>query len=61
MVQLGIDQATWEAPVYFCDPWPLAFHILGQEGFLQWFKVTFRAAHHHVEVMPEQGLIDGRP
>ncbi len=54
-IQLGIEGATWNAPVYFCDPWPLAFHILGQEGFLQWFKVTVRAAHYQVDVVPEQG------
>jgi len=27
-VQLTLGDTTWEAPVWFCDPWPLAFHLL---------------------------------
>jgi hypothetical protein len=30
--------------VWFCDPWPLAFHLLDQEGFFRWFDVRRRAA-----------------
>jgi hypothetical protein len=41
---------TWEAPVWFCDPWPLAFHLLGQEGFFRWFDVRLRAAAYEMEI-----------
>jgi hypothetical protein len=52
-VQLAIDRMTWEAPVWFCDPWPLAFHLLGQEGFFRWFDVRVRAAVSEIEIKPE--------
>jgi hypothetical protein len=54
-VQLRIGDAAWEAPVSFCDPWPPAFHVLGQEGFLRWFEVTIRAAHYTLELTLETG------
>lgn len=52
-VQLTLGDVTWEAPVWFCDPWPLAFHLLGQEGFFRWFDVRLRAAVFEVEILPE--------
>lgn len=52
-VQLTLGDVTWEAPVWFCDPWPLAFHLLGQEGFFRWFEVRVRAAVYEIEVTPE--------
>ncbi len=52
-VQLTLDDVTWEAPVWFCDPWPLAFHLLGQEGFFRWFDVRLRAATYEIEITPE--------
>lgn len=52
-VQLTLGKVTWEAPVWFCDPWPLAFHLLGQEGFFRWFDVRVRAARYEVEITPE--------
>ena len=52
-VQLTLGEVTWEAPVWFCDPWPLAFHLLGQEGFFRWFNVRLRAAVHEIEITPE--------
>lgn len=52
-VQLTLGEATWEAPVWFCDPWPLAFHLLGQEGFFRWFDVRVRAAVYEIEITPE--------
>lgn len=52
-VQLTLGEVTWEAPVWFCDPWPLAFHLLGQEGFLRWFEVRLRAAAYEIEIIPE--------
>jgi hypothetical protein len=52
-VRLTLAEETWEASVWFCDPWPLAFHILGQEGFFRWFKVALRAATYEIEIVPE--------
>lgn len=52
-VQLTLGKVTWEAPVWFCDPWPLAFHLLGQEGFFRWFEVRVRAARYEIEITPE--------
>jgi len=52
-VQLALGEVTWDAPVWFCDPWPLAFHLLGQDGFLRWFNVRLRAAVHVSEITPE--------
>lgn len=52
-VRLTLGGVTWEAPVWFCDPWPLAFHLLGQEGFFRWFKVRLRAAVYEIDVTPE--------
>lgn len=52
-VQLTLGEVTWEAPVWFCDPWPLAFHLLGQEGFFRWFEVRLRAASYEIEITPE--------
>jgi len=54
-VQLRIGDAAWEAPVSFCNPWPPAFHVLGQEGFLRWFEVAIRAAHYSLDLTFEQG------
>ena len=53
-VRLAIEDAEWEAPVSFCDPWPFDFQLLGQEGFFRWFRVLFRAADAVVEVTLEE-------
>ena len=47
-VQLTIGDVTWDTAVWFCDPWPLAFHLLGQEGFFRWFDVRIRAATYEI-------------
>ena len=52
-VQLTLGDTVWEAPVWFCDPWPLAFHLLGQEGFFRWFDVRMRAGAYEMEITPE--------
>jgi len=52
-VALTLGDFTWEGPVWFCDPWPLAFHLLGQEGFFRWFDVRLRAATYEIEIVPE--------
>jgi hypothetical protein len=49
----GSDEHSWEAPVWFCDPWPYGFGLLGLEGFLHHFRVTISAYHEYVEVVPE--------
>jgi Aspartyl protease len=50
---LTIAGFRYDAPVTFCDPWPFAFNLLGQEGFLRFFRVTISAAHTWLEVEPE--------
>lgn len=52
-VQLALGEHRWETPVWFCDPWPLSFHLLGQEGFFRRFEVRVRAARYTLEVTPE--------
>jgi hypothetical protein len=52
-VQLTLGNVMWEAPVWFCNPWPLAFHLLGQEGFFRWFDVRMRAARYEMVIAPE--------
>ena len=52
-VQLTVGDVTWDAPTWFCDPWPLAFHLLGQDGFFRWFDVRIRAATYEIEIHPE--------
>ena len=53
-VQLTLGDHTWEAPVWFCDPWPLSFHLLGQEGFFRWFDVRVRAGRYALDIAPER-------
>lgn len=52
-VQLTLGADTWESPVWFCDPWPLGFHLLGQEGFFRWFDVRVRAARYTIDIVAE--------
>ncbi|CAN5834562.1 hypothetical protein BH23ACT1_BH23ACT1_04110 [soil metagenome] len=52
-VELSIGEATWTAPVWFCDPWPLGFHLLGLKGFFDHFAVTIRAARYEIELTQE--------
>jgi hypothetical protein len=50
---LTIAGVRYDAPVTFCDPWPFAFNLLGQEGFLRFFRVELCAAEGWLEVEPE--------
>jgi hypothetical protein len=50
---LTIAGVRYDAPVSFCDPWPFAFNLLGQEGFLRFFRVTLCASEGWLEVEPE--------
>ena len=52
-VDLTIAGVRYNAPVSFCDPWPFAFNLLGQEGFLRFFRLTLCAAEGWLEVEPE--------
>ncbi|TMJ94820.1 MAG: hypothetical protein E6G67_08540 [Actinobacteria bacterium] len=58
--QLTIAGVRYDAPVTFCDPWPFAFNLLGQEGFLRFFRVTIRASEEWLEVEPEGTIVSGR-
>jgi predicted aspartyl protease len=51
---LTIAGHRYDAPVTFCDPWPFPFNLLGQEGFLRFFRVTICAAEYWLEVEPER-------
>jgi hypothetical protein len=52
--QLTIAGVRYDAPVTFCEPWPFAFNLLGQEGFLRFFRVTICAAEAWLEIDPEK-------
>jgi len=49
---LQVGEFAWEAPVAFCDPWPFDFQMLGQLGFLRWFRVVIDAAEETLDVTP---------
>jgi hypothetical protein len=50
---LRVGPWAFEAPVWFADPWPLTFSVLGQEGFFVYFRVTLSALEGWVECEPE--------
>ena len=50
---LTIAGHRYDAPVTFCDPWPFAFNLLGQDGFLRFFRLELCAAEHWLTVEPE--------
>ena len=52
---LTIAGFRYDAPVTFCDPWPFPFHVLGQEGFLRYFRLTMCAKEFWLDVEPEDG------
>jgi hypothetical protein len=52
---LTVAGTRYDAPVSFCDPWPFAFNLLGQEGFLRFFRLEICAAEGWVDVEPESG------
>ena len=54
--ELTIAGTRYDAPITFCDPWPFAFNLLGQEGFLRFFRVTICAAEAWLEVTWEEAL-----
>jgi len=54
---LTVAGVRYDAPVTFCDPWPFAFNLLGQEGFLRFFRLTLCAAESWLELEPEEALL----
>ncbi len=48
----GADQFSWDAPVWFCDPWPHPFGLAGLEGLLHHFVVTIRAYDGYLDLEP---------
>jgi hypothetical protein len=50
---LTVAGVRYDAPVTFCDPWPFAFNLLGQEGFLRFFRLTVCAAESWLELDAE--------
>jgi hypothetical protein len=54
-IRVGLTVAShrFEAPVWFCDPWPFGFGLLGHEGFFRFFRVTFGVAEGWVDCVPE--------
>jgi hypothetical protein len=52
-VDLTVAGLRYDASVTFCEPWPFAFNLLGQEGFLRFFRVTICANEGWLEVEPE--------
>ena len=51
------EQFSWDAPVWFCDPWPHPFGLAGLEGLLHHVLVKINAYEGYLEVEPEQRLI----
>ena len=49
----GIGEFSWDAPVWFCDPWPHPFGLAGLEGFLYHFTVTIRAYDEYLDIEPQ--------
>lgn len=43
---------TWDAPVWFCDPWTPAFGLLGLTGFFDHFRVTIAWYEEWIELDP---------
>jgi hypothetical protein len=48
----GADEFSWDAPVWFCQPWPHPFGLAGLEGFLHHFIVTIRAYAGYLDIEP---------
>lgn len=54
MVADDTEEFSWDAPVWFCNPWPQPFGLAGLEGFLHHFLVTINAYDGYLEVEPER-------
>ena len=52
-VDLELGDTRFDAAVWFCDPWPFSFNLLGQAGFLRFFHLELCAAEGWLELIPE--------
>ena len=52
-VDLTVGDVRFDAAVWFCDPWPFSFNLLGQEGFLRFFHLESCAAEAWLELTAE--------
>lgn len=50
----AVDEFSWDAPVWFCDPWPHPFGLAGLEGFLHHFIVTISAYDEYLDIEPHR-------
>lgn len=50
---LTVGDVRFDAPVSFCEPWPLSFNLLGQEGFLRYIRLTLAVAEDWLELEVE--------
>ena len=57
-VDLELATSRFDAPVWFCDPWPFSFNLLGQEGFLRYFHLEVCAAEGWLDCEPEPHAAD---
>jgi hypothetical protein len=48
----GAEEFAWDAPVWFCHPWPRPFGLAGLEGFLHHFVVTIRTYEGYLDLEP---------
>jgi Aspartyl protease len=49
---LRLGEHAWDAAVWFCDPWPFSFQLLGLDGFLRHFRVTLAAYEEWLDCEP---------
>jgi hypothetical protein len=52
----AVESHSWEAPVWFCDPWVPAFGLLGLTGFFDHFEVIVAAYEERLELNPVRKL-----
>ena len=48
------EERAWDAAVWFCDPWPFGFQLLGLDGFMRQFRVTISGYEEWIECEPER-------
>jgi hypothetical protein len=51
-IEAGRESHTWDAAVWFCDPWALGFQLLGLDGFFRHLRVTISAYDEWVDCKP---------
>jgi hypothetical protein len=54
-VTLRVGDWISEAPVWFCDPWPGDFGLLGINGFWRYFEVRIDPDQEVTECEPRDG------